>query len=107
VETFRHYHAKSGISIRVNAQKWYILWKFSTVPQSTIHKAAEFIGANVTDIQYLLSKSQDVPEPDLVGGGGSGQVRQAIGGDGLVVVAVGGADPNAAFGASTQALLTH
>src|SRR5271156_5044459 len=44
----------------------------------------------------------DVPKPDLVGGAGNGKVRQTIGGDRLVVVAVGGADPKAAFGASTQ-----
>src|SRR5665213_3155054 len=43
----------------------------------------------------------DVPEPDVVGGAGSAHVRQAIGGDGLVVVAVGGADAEAACCTST------
>ena len=49
----------------------------------------------------------DVAEPDLVGGARSGQFGQAIGSNGLVVVAVGGADPEPAFGAATEALLAH
>ena len=49
----------------------------------------------------------DVTEPDLVGGRGCRQRRQAIGGDGLVMVAIRGADPEAAFGAAPEALLTH
>ena len=35
------------------------------------------------------------------------QIGQAIGGDGLVVVAVGSVDPEPTFGASTEAFLTH
>ena len=49
----------------------------------------------------------DVPDPDLIGSARGGQIGQAIGGDGLVVVAVGGVDPEPTFGASTEAFLTH
>ena len=56
---------------------------------------------------FLGGHVGDVAPPDLVGGTRSGQFRQPVGGDGLVVVAVGGADPEAAFGASAEALLTH
>jgi len=49
----------------------------------------------------------NVPKPDLVGGARRGQERQAIEGNGLVVVAVGGADSEPNFGASTEALLAH
>src|ERR1700690_1002213 len=56
---------------------------------------------------FLGGDIGDVPEPDLVGGRGSGPIRQAIGCDGLVMVAIGGANPEAAFGAATEALLAH
>jgi len=42
----------------------------------------------------------------LIGGAWSGQIGQAIGGDGLAVVAVGGVDPEPTLGASAEALLT-
>jgi len=53
---------------------------------------------------FLGGDIGDVPQPDLVGRTGGGQIGQAIGGDGLVVIAVGGADPEAALGASTEGL---
>ena len=56
---------------------------------------------------FLGGDIGDVPKPDLVGRAGGGQIGQAIGGDGLVVIAVGGADAEAAFGASTEALQAH
>src|ERR1035438_4159177 len=54
--------------------------------------AVQIHDASQIEPAFLGRYVSDVPEPDLVGGAGSGQVRQAIGGDGLVVVAVGGAD---------------
>src|SRR5271169_1971832 len=69
--------------------------------------AVKVQNASQVEPAFLGGHAGDISEPDLVGDAGSGQVRQAIGGDGLVVVAVGGADPEAAFGASTQALLAH
>ena len=69
--------------------------------------AVQVHDASQIEPAFLGCHVGDVPEPDLVGGAGRGQVRQAIGGDGLVVVAVGGADTEPAFGASTQALQAH
>src|ERR1035438_1824133 len=51
---------------------------------------------------FLDDDISDVPKPDLVGGRGRRQRWQAIGGDGLVMVAIGGAHPEAAFGAATD-----
>ena len=50
---------------------------------------------------------RDVAAPDLLGRTGTRQIGRVVGGDGLVVVAVGGADPEPTFGAPTEALLTH
>jgi len=49
----------------------------------------------------------DVRRPKLVGRGGLGRLCQAVGGDGLVVVAIGGLDTIAALLAATQALFLH
>ena len=49
----------------------------------------------------------DVVDPDRVGGGGRGSKREAIGGDGLVELAVGGLDAVAAFLAAKDVLLPH
>ena len=56
---------------------------------------------------FLGVDVSDVAEPDLVGGARSGQFGQAVRSNGLVMVAVGGADPEPAFGAATEALLAH
>jgi hypothetical protein len=48
-----------------------------------------------------------VRHPELIGGGGLGRLRQAIGCDGLIVVAVGGLDAIAAFLTATEALFRH
>ena len=49
----------------------------------------------------------DVSDPDLVGGSGLWRFSQAIGSDGVVVVAVGGLDAVAALLASTDAPALH
>jgi len=49
----------------------------------------------------------DVHDPNLIGGGGLGGGRQTIGRDGVVVVAVGGADAVAAPLAATEARCLH
>src|SRR6185503_9892819 len=45
--------------------------------------------------------------PELVGGSGLGSLGQVVGGDGLVVVAVGGLDPIAALLSAAQPGLLH
>ena len=47
------------------------------------------------------------PHPDLVGSRGLGRGGQAVGGDGLVMVAIGGADAVAALLAPTETRLVH
>ncbi len=49
----------------------------------------------------------DVGDPDLIGCRGRWSLRQAIGHDGVVVVAVGGLDAVAALLAAAEASLTH
>ena len=44
----------------------------------------------------------DVHAPNLIGGGGLGHGRQMIGGDGVIVVVVGGSNPVAALLAGVQ-----
>jgi len=56
---------------------------------------------------FLCVDVSDVADPDLVGCGGGRQVGQAIGSNGMVMVAVSGADPEAAFDPPTEAFLAH
>src|SRR5208282_3313619 len=51
--------------------------------------AVQVQNARQIEPTFLGGHAGNVSEPDLVGSAGSGQLRQAIGGDGLVVVAVG------------------
>src|SRR2546423_11982866 len=69
--------------------------------------AIEVHDASQVEPAFLSMDVGDVAEPDLVGRTGSGQLGQAIGSNGLVVVAVGGLDPEPTLGAATEALLTH
>lgn len=69
--------------------------------------AVEVQNAGQVEPAFLGVDVSDVADPDLVGRIRSGQFGQPIGGDGLVVVAVGGAGPEPAFGASLEVLLAH
>src|ERR1039458_8806885 len=69
--------------------------------------AVEVQNAGQVEPTLLGLDVSDVANPDLVGRTRSGQIGQAVGGNGLVVVAVGRTDPEPAFGASTEALLAH
>ena len=69
--------------------------------------AVEVQDAGQIEPAFLGGNIGDVREPDLVGSSGLGSFGQAVGGDGLVVVTVGGLDPIAALLAAAQAGLLH
>ena len=69
--------------------------------------AIEVHNASQVEPAFVGMDVGDVADPDLVEGSGRGQLGQAIGSNGLVVVAVSGLDAEPALDASTEALLTH
>ena len=69
--------------------------------------AIEVHDASQVETAFVGMDVGDVADPDLVGGTGGGQLGQAIGSNGLVVIAVSGLDPEPALDTATEALLTH
>src|SRR5258706_5964690 len=49
----------------------------------------------------------DVTDPDLVDGCGRRSLGQAVGRDGVIMIAIGGADPKGSAAARRQAVLAH
>jgi len=64
---------------------------------------------NAGEVEKALSGAQvsDVTDPDLIDGRGRWPFGEAIGRNGLIMVAIGGARSKSAAAASGQAMLTH